>query len=188
MTSAWVGERVRLRGMEPEDWRAFMEFDQFSDDARNAWVLPPPRSAEGYRRWAAELATKDPDFDEFRLVIEGLDQSAPVGVILTHHVDRLNGTFEYGVAIGAPYQRRGYAAEAITLVLRYMFEERRFHKCDVHVFASNVGSVALHERLGFVQEGRRRQSRYAGGAYDDIVLFGMTRDEFDLRGKRDVTG
>jgi RimJ/RimL family protein N-acetyltransferase len=181
MTSAWLGELVRLRAIEPEDWRAFMEFDEFSDDARNAWMLPTPRSAEGYRRWATELATKDPDFDEFRLVVEGRDQIMPAGMILTHHVDRLNGTFEYGVAIGSPYQRRGYAAEAIALVLRYMFQERRFHKCDIQVFASNAASVALHRRLGFVEEGRRRESRYAGGAYDDIVLFGMTRAEFDVR-------
>ncbi|MER8069056.1 hypothetical protein ABTZ59_12265 [Streptomyces sp. NPDC094034] len=33
MTSFWTGERVRLRGIEPEDWTAFLRFamaDEFA--------------------------------------------------------------------------------------------------------------------------------------------------------------
>ncbi|MQA85624.1 MAG: GNAT family N-acetyltransferase [Streptosporangiales bacterium] len=179
MTSAWRGDRVRLRGVEPEDWQAFMGFDEFSDDVRQAWLLPPPRSAEAYRRWAAEVAARDPRLDEFRLAVESLDEQALVGGINTAHPDPGNGTFGYGVAIGRPYQRRGYASEAVVLLLRYMFGERRYQKCNVELYAPNIGSLALHARLGFVEEGRRRRSQYFAGGYHDMVLLGMTIEEFD---------
>lgn len=164
MTSAWEGRLVRLRAVEPGDWEAFMAFDRYSDDVRAGWKLHPPRSAEQRRRQAGD-DTAQQDLDE----------------ITTHHADRPNGTFEYGVAVGRPHQRRGYAGDAIVLVLRYMFAERRFTKCNAEVFASSTGSAALHERLGFVREGCRRRNRYAAGRYEDVILFGMTIDEFAAR-------
>ncbi|MFI6601286.1 GNAT family N-acetyltransferase [Nonomuraea sp. NPDC050536] len=181
MTSAWVGERVRLRGFEPADWEAFHAFEEYSDDVRNGWLLTPPRSTEGARKWVAELAAEEPDLDRFKLVIARREDDAAVGSINTHDVDRHYGTFAYGVAIGTPHHRKGYASDAIVLLLRYMFGERRFQKCDVVVYAGNQPSLALHRRLGFVEEGRRRRARFAAGRYEDELLLGMTVEEFNDR-------
>ncbi|MGP3947912.1 hypothetical protein [Streptomyces sp. 7N604] len=54
MTSFWTGKRIRLRGIEPDDWTAFMRFT--GDEERLGDVLHPTRSAEGYRDWAKEQA------------------------------------------------------------------------------------------------------------------------------------
>ncbi|MEU1372270.1 GNAT family protein [Streptomyces triculaminicus] len=63
MTSFWAGKRVRLRGIEPDDWTAFMRFA--ADEERLGDLLRPPRSAEGYRAWAKEQATAISDGDCF---------------------------------------------------------------------------------------------------------------------------
>ncbi|MFI6294086.1 GNAT family N-acetyltransferase [Nonomuraea sp. NPDC050790] len=181
MTSAWTGERVRLRAIEPADWSAFQEYDENSEDQSNGDHLTPPRSAERARQWAKEQAEKDQGADLLRLAIAERESGRLVGTVNTHAVDPHNGTFEYGVAVGRAHQRRGYAAEAIVILLRYMFGERRFQKCDVTVYAANEGSLALHRRLGFTEEGRRRRGRYYRGRYDDIVLFGITVEEFAER-------
>jgi RimJ/RimL family protein N-acetyltransferase len=33
--------------------------------------------------------------------------------------------------------------------------------------------------VGFFEEGRRRRQLFMNGEYDDELLFGMTREEFD---------
>ena len=76
------------------------------------------------------------------------------------------------------YRRHGYASEAILLVLRYYFLELRYRKAEPGVFAFNTASIGLHEKLGFVREGCRRQHGYSHGAFHDLLLFGMTIDEF----------
>lgn len=177
MTSIWCGERVRLRGTEPGDWQAFMHFDADSTVMRNADQLHPPRSAEGYRRWVETIA-KAPRDDEFFLGIESLADGRLVGAISTDGVDKNAGVFGYGISIGSAYHRKGYASEAVVLLLRYMFGERRFQKCDVGVYAYNTASLMLHKKLGFVEEGRRRRSQYFAGQYHDIVLLGMTVEEY----------
>ncbi|MGW4406055.1 GNAT family N-acetyltransferase [Nonomuraea sp. NPDC004702] len=181
MTSAWVGERVRLRAIEPEDWAALFAFEEDTDAARNGWRLPPPRSAAQAQKWARELAEQESDMDELRLVIADAADGRPVGMLNTHEVERMHGTFCYGISIGTPHHRKGYASEAIVLLLRYMFAERRFQKAEAWVYSSNEPSQALHRRLGFVEEGRRRRSRFAAGRYDDGILFGMTVEEFTER-------
>ncbi|MET8756095.1 GNAT family protein [Streptomyces sp. NPDC004667] len=92
--------------------------------------------------------------------------------------DAGTGWFEYGVTIGAEHRRQGYAAEAAFLLLRFMFEENRYHKCQVWIFAYNEAPLALHRRLGFVEEGRLRELVYLSGRYHDVVMIGMLADEF----------
>nr|WP_042196460.1 GNAT family N-acetyltransferase [Kibdelosporangium sp. MJ126-NF4] len=187
MTSIWTGGRVRLRGIEPEDWEAFRRFDENSEDMRSADMTHPPRSAEGYRRWAEEQATRDPQDDEFMLAIEAhgtaddtLDNTL-VGSISTNGTDRLAGRFSYGVSIGDEHKRRGYASEAVLLLMAFMFAERRYHKCEISVHAVNEPSVRMHEKLGFVTEGRLRDHVFFAGRHQDLILLGMTAQEFWAR-------
>ena len=181
MGSLWAGTRVRLRGVEPEDWEAFRRFDEHTDDMRALDRVHPPRSRAGYRQWAADRAVEAPQGDDFRLVIATTADDAAVGMINTVDANPRTGRFEYGIGIGREHQRHGYAREAITILLRFMFTERRYHKCEVSVYAYNTASLALHRGLGFTDEGRLRDHEYGNGAYHDLVLMGMTRAEYVAR-------
>ncbi|MFI8391899.1 GNAT family N-acetyltransferase [Streptomyces sp. NPDC085540] len=176
MTSFWTGNRVRLRGIEPDDWTAFMRFAV--DEERLGDVLHPPRSAEGFRAWAKEQAVGKSDDDCFGLAIEAVDTGEMVGAIGSHHADPRAGWFEYGITMGADHRRKGYATEAVVMLLRFMFAERRYHKCGARIFAHNEGSLVLHRRLGFVEEGRLRDHVFFAGRHHDLVVMGMLADEF----------
>ncbi|MDQ0989514.1 GNAT family N-acetyltransferase [Streptomyces sp. V3I7] len=176
MTSFWTGKRVRLRGIEPDDWAAFMQFAV--DEERLGDLLHPPRSAEGFRSWTREQAAAKPDDDCFVLAIEEMDTGAVVGAVGSHHADPHAGWFEYGVTLGAAHRRKGYAAEAVVMLLRFMFAERRYHRCEARIFASNDGSLALHRRLGFAEEGRLRDRVFFAGEHHDLVVMGLLADEF----------
>jgi RimJ/RimL family protein N-acetyltransferase len=47
------------------------------------------------------------------------------------------------------------------------------------VQADNPASVRVLERLGFREEGRRRDDFYKDGAYVDVLTYGLLADEFD---------
>jgi RimJ/RimL family protein N-acetyltransferase len=176
MTSFWTGERVRLRGIEPDDWTAFMRLAV--DEERTGDLLHPPRSAEGFRAWTQKLAVARHDGDCFSLAIEALDSAEIVGAIGVHHADPRAGWFEHGVTLSAEHRRKGYAAEAVVMVLRFMFAERRYHRCETRIFAHNNASLALHRRLGFVEEGRLRDRVFLSGRHHDLVVLGLIADEF----------
>jgi RimJ/RimL family protein N-acetyltransferase len=177
----WVGQRVRLRSIEPDDWAAFAVFDQYVDDMRSADHVHVPRSVAQYQEWTREESERVYGGDRFRLAIESHADKTLVGSIIVMDADPRAGRFSYGIGIGREHQRKGYAREAILIVLRYMFDERRFHKCGAEAYDYNAASIALHLSLGFREEGRRREHEFLEGAYRDLVLFGMTAGEFRAR-------
>ena len=176
----WQGERVRLRAIEPEDWKVFNEWDLDSDTARDCYWVPFPKSQEAARKWALDLSQQGPKNDAMDLVIENLDGEF-VGVINPHDCDARTGTFKYGLAIRREYQRRGYAADTIRVVLRYFFQELRYQKVTVDIYDFNAASIRLHEKLGFQHEGRMRRMIYTRGTYHDSLIMGLTREEFEAQ-------
>ncbi|MFF3461019.1 GNAT family N-acetyltransferase [Streptomyces sp. NPDC001984] len=179
MASSWTGNRVRLRAIEPDDWTAFTRFAD--DDGRRGGRLDLPRSAESYRAWAKEQAVAKCDDDRFRLAVETTATGELVGTVGSHRTGPTSGWFEFDVAIGADHRRKGYATEAVVLLLRFMFAERRYHKCLAAIFAHNEASLALTRRLGFTEEGRLREHVFFAGRHHDLVMKGMLADEFDQR-------
>lgn len=175
----WQGEQVRLRAVEPEDAAFFFELQGDTDRSRLLDFLPPPSSKAALEAWAKERAQKGLEGDAFQWVIEAGGE--PVGSIATHTVSPRNGTFSYGLEVARTHQRRGYAKEAVTLTLRYYFGDLRYQKVFVGVQENNRGSLALHRSLGFRHEGTQRRMVYQEGRYLDLLLFGLTADEFDGR-------
>ena len=179
--NVWQGKTVQLRAMEPEDWEVFHKNDEDAEEARLCYEIPFPRSNADAQRWAAEVALTPPHNDVYRLVIESA-QGEVVGTLNTMACDRRCGTFKYGIAIFRPHWRKGYASEAIRLLLRYYFQELRYQKVTVHVYAFNEASLKLHQKLGFQIEGRLRRMIYTNGAYYDEYVLGLTSDEFSFAG------
>jgi RimJ/RimL family protein N-acetyltransferase len=180
--SLWTGGKVLLRAYEPGDWEAERLFANSADE-RSGWKVWPPRSVEADKKWSQDASLERPEGDAlvFRLAIARREDAAIVGSINVHTVDQTNGTFSYGVAVLSAYKGNGYAGEAILLIMRYMFDERRFQKCESGVCGYNSGSLALHRKLGFAEEGRLRRHVFVGGQYHDEVRFGMTVEEFHER-------
>ncbi len=178
-TCFWEGQRVRLRAVEADDWEHFYTWKDSEAD-RAAYWIPFPRSREGVKKWTAELAVAEPKDHAFRWVIENL-AGALVGNLNTHGCEPRYGTFHYGVAIRREHWRQGYASEAIRLVLAYFFRELRYQKANVEIYAFNTASLRLHQKLGFVEEGRRRRMLYTAGAYHDEILMGLTVEEFEAQ-------
>lgn len=181
MTTIWNGNKVRLRGVEPEDWQTFQRFEEHSADMRAVDMIHPPRSAAAHRAWAERQSTKQVDGDEFLLAIETLEDRTLVGSLSTGNIDQRAGRFTYGIGIGHDHHRRGYAGDAVPLLLNHMFGERRYHKCEVHIYAFNEASILLHRKLGFHTEGRLRDHDYFAGRHHDLVLMGLTVNEFAER-------
>jgi RimJ/RimL family protein N-acetyltransferase len=175
--SVWQGAHVRLRAIEPSDWEAYFAWNHDDEQARGLDAIPFPQSREAVRRWAETEATKETVGDDFRFVIEN-EAGAIVGDITTHHCDRRAGTFAYGVSIRREHRGKGYASEAVALVLRHYFEELRYQKVTVGVYSLNEPSIRLHEKLGFKQEGRLRRMVFTRGQFVDELVFGLTVEEF----------
>jgi len=173
----WSDATVSLRAIEPGDVEYFQRWNLDSERARLLDFLWPPQSEVTLRRWVEEQAQRKLENDAFHWVIENR-QGEPVGSIATHRCNHRDGVFSYGVDVAHEHRRRGYAAAAIVLILRYYFSHLRYQKASVAVHGDNEACLRLHDKLGFRREGVLRRHVFTNGVFVDLVWFGMTVEEF----------
>ena len=176
----WEGERVSLRALEPDDATFFFELQKDTERNRLLEFLPPPSSLAALATWVREQSQREFKNDAFQWLIES-KAGERVGSIVTHSCNLRNGTFSYALDIAAAAWRKGYAAEAVSLVLRYYFGELRYQKVYVGVQSDNSNndaSVALHQKLGFRLEGTQQRQIFQQGRYLDLLFFGFMAEDF----------
>ncbi|KAF9226385.1 acyl-CoA N-acyltransferase, partial [Gyrodon lividus] len=99
------------------------------------------------------------------------------------------GEANIGIILRPEMQRRGYAREAIQLVLRWAFEELKFHRVQAAILDSPCKDRALRLfiGLGFSHEGTRRRAVYQpegdgiAGVWRDVTYLAMLDTEWVLR-------
>jgi RimJ/RimL family protein N-acetyltransferase len=173
----WQTDILRLRAVEPDDWRIFAEWDLDSESARLCYAIPFPPSSEQQKKKAMDMALSRGEHDVYSWMMEN-PTGEVVGIIMTLSTERRNGTFGYGLAVRREHWGKGYASEAVRLVLRYYFNELGYQKCTVDVYDFNTASIRLHQKLGFTQEGCVRRMIFTQGTYHDSLIFGITAEEF----------
>jgi RimJ/RimL family protein N-acetyltransferase len=175
----WQGEKVRLRPLRFEDAeQGFV--DSLDSPSRQLLQLgiELPTSVELLKSSMEKYVGCQDANGVIIFAIEN-PEGVDVGGLSYHSRDRKNGTFSFGVVVGRAHRRQGYAADAVRMLLRYGFWERRYQKCNSACVHTNQASIRLHKTLGFVEEGRRRRQLFLNGRYYDDLLFGLTREEFD---------
>lgn len=175
----WQGAKVRLRPLRSED--AEQGFAGSLDSPSRQMLqlgIELPKSLELEKKALVKyIGCKDVD-GVIIFAIENFE-GEHVGGISLHSRDEKNGLFSFGILIYHPQRGQGYAQDAVRILLRYGFRERRYQKCNSACLHTNQASIRLHKKLGFLEEGRRRRMVFFNGEYHDEVLFGMTHEEFE---------
>jgi RimJ/RimL family protein N-acetyltransferase len=174
----WQTPLIRLRSVEPEDAATFQAWNEDVEMSNNLDFVWPPGSMAAQKQWAEKAALERPQDGSNFFVIEN-NAGEAVGMISTHACDKRCGTFRYGVAVRKEFQGKGYAKAAVRLVLKYYFEELRYQKVNVEIHEDNLGSIKLHESLGYQLEGKLRRLHYHEGKYIDVLQYGLTKEEFE---------
>ena len=180
----WQNELVRLRASSENDWEMHY-YNQFDTPARlllNYEVELPPTEQKSKESTNAFI---DFNLSRGRIMfsIETLD-GIPIGGVNINSIDERNGTFSVGMQIDRDHRGKGYGTAAMKIVFTYAFNERRLNKYYGSTLENNVGSQTMLKKLGCKQEGIRKQMVYSGGKFYDEVLFGLTKDEFDLTNRK----
>jgi RimJ/RimL family protein N-acetyltransferase len=74
---------------------------------------------------------------------------------------------------------KGYARDALMLLLQYAFDTLNLRLVQLWTLADNDRAIRLYKTLGFVEEGRLRDRAYHDGHLSDSLIMSVTRDEFE---------
>ena len=81
-----------------------------------------------------------------------------------------------GYSLDKHFNGNGYATEAVSLAVRYAFDELNLHRIEAGAMPSNIGSMRVLEKAGFTKEGIARKSVKINGKWEDHQIFAMLSD------------
>ncbi|KAI5456646.1 acyl-CoA N-acyltransferase [Mariannaea sp. PMI_226] len=90
-----------------------------------------------------------------------------------------------GITLAPAYQNNGYGSEAINWGLDWAFRYGGFHRVAIGTVSFNKRAASLYPRLGFVEEGRSRESIWYDRKWYDMIAWSMLESEWEvLRGRK----
>lgn len=93
---------------------------------------------------------------QLRLMIDLNATHESIGCIDIYDYDALNERAKIGILIDEKHRHQGYAAQALSLCLDYLFNDLMLHQVYCVVDETNVESQRLFEQQGFVRCGCRK--------------------------------
>lgn len=78
-----------------------------------------------------------------------------------------------GYQLNQHHYGKGYATEAVRLILDFAFKEKGFHRVEAGVMPRNIGSARVLEKAGFVREGLLRDYIKIKGVWEDHYMFSI---------------
>jgi ribosomal-protein-alanine N-acetyltransferase len=180
-SSPLTGIAVELRSFEPGDVGPLTELRQ-----RNRAFLEPwePRRSDAFFTEAGQRAEIERDRADwasdrgYAFVIVERETGALRGRMALANVVR--GAWEnatLGYFVDEEAGGRGFATEAVGLVLRFAFGPCRLHRVQAAVMPHNVRSRRVLEKNGFRLEGRAPRYLRLDGRWRDHDLFAITAEE-----------
>ena len=82
---------------------------------------------------------------------------------------------------GEEHSGKGYATEAVELLTEYLFARLRMNRLQLNIHPNNEPSRRVAAKAGYVFEGIMRGCWFHRGEYQDLEIWSILRNEFDLR-------
>jgi diamine N-acetyltransferase len=171
------GERVFLRAAERSDIPLFVGWLNDAETASFV-TMRSPMSVPLEEGWFERmLAVQGKDGYHFVLCL--LEGARPIGTVGLFDLDHANGSAGVGIVIGDKgLWGQGYGTDAINALVDFGSGELRLERIWLEVYDYNPRGRRSYEKCGFTLEGVERRAAYRHGAYHDVELMSILRDEW----------
>jgi diamine N-acetyltransferase len=167
---ALLGENIRLRALEPED----LDFLYSIENDISFWEISSTQTPFSKHLLTQYLANAHLDIYEakqLRLVIVENESDKNVGLIDLFDFNPQHKRAGIGILIVPQSQQKGYAYEALGLLIDYSFKQLDLHQLYANITPENTSSIKLFKKHNFKEVGIKKEWVYGNGKFKDEILF-----------------
>ncbi|MBC8464070.1 MAG: GNAT family N-acetyltransferase [Bacteroidetes bacterium] len=168
------GENIRLRALEPNDIETLYQWENDT----TIWKVSQTMAPFSKHILTQYLANAHQDIftaKQLRLIIE--KEGEAIGTIELFDYDPMHQRAGVGIWIANVSEReKGYAKEALQLMISYSFKHLKIHQLYCNISSSNKASVNLFSGLDFMLVGVKKQWNKTADGWEDELLFQLLCD------------
>ena len=167
---ALTGKKIHLRALEPED----LDFLYTIENNESFWEVSSTQTP--FSRFVLEQYIVNSHQDIFeakqlRLIIVDNISNISVGMIDLFEFNPLHKRAGIGILIIETEQHKGFASEAIELLVNYSFNQLNLHQLFANITADNTKSLELFKKLNFKKIGVKKEWIFSNGVFKNEILF-----------------
>lgn len=172
-------ERLYIRPVSIEDKASMFRYR--SDSDTNKYLSLIPQSVEDVavfiNKTSFELNVAGTWF-QFVIIEQASD--ILIGDIGVHFLgtDSENKQVEIGYTLDKDFRRKGYATEALKIIIDYLINSLNKHRIIASIDPTNIDSIKLVERLGFRKEAHFVESIFFHGKWVDDLIYALLAKEW----------
>lgn len=179
MTFCLETERLLLRQFRGSDLEAFLAYRNDPNVARyQGWNIPYPRQKgkEFIQFMTSAFPAVQGEWFQAALELKSTNEMVgDVGFVVQND----DGRQAYiGYSLARAHWGNGYAHEAVSRILAYLFDELTLHRVVAECDVENAPSWKLLEKLGFRRESHLVENIFFKGAYGSEYHYAMLGREW----------
>jgi [ribosomal protein S5]-alanine N-acetyltransferase len=175
-----AGDGVILRTPQMTDYGDWAALRESSRDFLRSWEPTWPAddlTRSAFRRRVRRYAEDQRTDQGYAFLIVRDPDSALVGGLTLANIRRgVAQAGSLGYWTGMPFARQGYMTAAVRAIIPFAFGTLRLHRVEAACIPTNVGSIRLLEKTGFVREGYAREYLCINGTWQDHLLYARLKD------------
>jgi RimJ/RimL family protein N-acetyltransferase len=175
--------RLDLRPFRPDDLDAAHAIHSRQDVTR--YLYWEPRSVDEVREQLARRArqpTLKAEGDVLTLAVVVRESGTLVGEVILIWRSQEHRQGEIGFVFHPDHHGRGYAGEAVAVMLRLGFDGLGLHRIVGRCDGRNAASARLMERLGMRREAHLRENELVKGEWCDEYVYALLAAEWAAAG------
>lgn len=169
------GNLVKLRALEPED----LEFLFQIENDESFWEISHTQTP--FSKYVLKQYLENAHLDIFetkqlRLIIEENSSEKKVGMIDLFDFNPQHKRAGIGILIHPNFQQKGFASEALSLLIQYSFLHLQLNQLYANIMSDNEKSLLLFEKHSFKKVGTKKEWIFSDGKMKDEILFQLIKE------------
>ena len=177
-------KRLKMRAFQDKDIQDFADYRSDPEVAKyQDWDAP--YSVEKAAQFVAENKVICPGTpgEWHQIAIELKAEGDLIGDCVFHILAEDAQQAEIGFTLSRRYQGHGYATEAVTKLVDYIFCELKLHRIRAICDVDNLASSKLLERIGMRREAHFIENIWFKGRWGSEYLYAILRSEWTKSSK-----
>ncbi|MFN0728971.1 GNAT family N-acetyltransferase [Polaribacter gochangensis] len=164
------GQKINLRALEPED----LQFLFDTENDTSFWEVSDTQTP--FSKFVLKQYLENAHLDIFeakqlRLIIEEKTNNQPAGIIDLFDFNPQHKRVGIGILIHKKHQEKGFASEALKLLINYCFTHLQLHQLFANITSDNTKSIALFKKHNFVKVGVKKDWIFSNSTFKDEILY-----------------
>jgi len=170
-----IKNKIIIRILEARDLENLRKLRNNFLNTSQYLTYPLPINEKNQLNWFESISISP---DKMYFAIEN-EKNQFLGIIRNDEWDKINQSIRTGIDLVPEFRGKGLAYKTYLIFIEYLFNNVNINRIWLEVIDFNKHAISLYKKIGFIEEGRKRQAVYRNGKFCDYIVMSYLKKDYE---------